>query len=551
MDSKSKLSVGKSFLSKIDVTAKFTIAIILGMSVLMFIGKSVTVHEQDKGLKKLLKSSNKTVGEITKKVEETTRVSEKKKILRQIELLKKIAAGPIAELELNALQEYAVITAKDPNIVYVSFTNKEGKVLADKGSSKEQGVTSINDKIKAEGILVGYINIRYKLNELEKFRKSLDVTQLESERKLSKAGDQLTNHSKVVSLISVILTSICLTLVVVFLFRLMITKRLSVLESSLKEVAEGDGDLTKRIDASSGDIIGRIGGHYNSFVEKINVTIGEVVSATVQLTTSSEHMQMQTEDAHAGLRIQNQEIDQAATAITEMSATVQEVAKNAATAAEAATNADDESREGVSIVSSTIQSIDELSNEVNSASEVINKLAKDSESIGAILDVIRGIAEQTNLLALNAAIEAARAGEQGRGFAVVADEVRTLASRTQKSTEEIHNMIAQLQQGTSAAVKVMEEGRTKASRSVDMAEKAGQSLQTITSAVSTITEMNTQIASAAEEQGSVAEEINRNIMSVRELAENSTQSFQATAESGEALSDLAVTLGGLVERFKI
>ncbi len=551
MDSQEKLNRNKRFMSKVDITAKFTIAIVLGVFLLMFVGNSLTFNEQQKELDSLLKSSNQAITSITQIVESTSRASEKKKIERQISLLKKIAASPIANLELDVLNEFAAVTIKDPNISYLGFTNKGGKILSSGGNSKVAGVQVLKDKIMTEGILLGYIHIHYKYNELNKFVKALKAIQANNVGKLKQAGNDLSRHTQLISIISTIVIGIGLSLMIIFLFRLMVTKRLSILELKLDDVAHGDGDLTQRIDESSPDIIGRIGSHYNKFVEKIHMTMSEVVAATSQLKLSSEQMRSQTEDAHTGLRNQNQEIDQAATAITEMSATVQEVAKNAATAADAATSADNESREGMSIVSSTIQSIDELSNEVNSASEVINKLEKDSESIGVILDVIRGIAEQTNLLALNAAIEAARAGEQGRGFAVVADEVRTLASRTQKSTEEIHNMISQLQQGTSNAVKVMEEGRSKASRSVEMAEKAGNSLQSITAAVSTITEMNTQIASAAEEQGAVSEEINRNILSVRELAINSTESFQATADSGEVLNELSVTLEGLVSRFKI
>ncbi|VAW71428.1 Methyl-accepting chemotaxis sensor/transducer protein [hydrothermal vent metagenome] len=551
MDSQMNLNNKKVLMLKIDITAKFTIAIVLGVFLLMFVGNSLTFNEQQKELDGLLKSSNQTLTSITQIVENTSRVSEKKKIERQIALLKKIAASPIANLELDVLNEFAKVTIKDPNISYLGFTNKDGKILSSKGNSKVAGVQILKDEIKTEGILLGYIHIHYRYNELNKFIKSLKVIQANSVSQLKQAGSKLSSHTQLISIISTVAIGVCLTVMIIFLFKLMVTKRLSILESNLDDVAHGDGDLTKRIDESSSDIIGRIGSHYNTFVEKIRMTVTEVVAATSQLKSSSEQMRVQTEEAHTGLRSQNQEIDQAATAITEMSATVQEVARNAATAADAATSADNESREGMTIVRSTIQSIDELSNEVNSASEVINKLEKDSESIGAILDVIRGIAEQTNLLALNAAIEAARAGEQGRGFAVVADEVRTLASRTQKSTEEIHNMISLLQQGTANAVKVMEEGRSKASRSVEMAEKAGNSLQSITAAVSTITEMNTQIASAAEEQGAVSEEINRNILSVRELSINSTESFQATADSGEVLNGLAGTLEGLVSRFKV
>ena len=540
-----------SFLARLDITAKFIIAIILGLLVLMYAGNTVSIYEQKRDLDSMLNSSNNAVGGIVNVVSSTTRASEQEKIKRLVAILKKIASGAIAEFDLSALNEYASVATRDPNIVFVKFSNKAGKVLASKGNAKEKGLELIKEKVKSDGVLFGYIEVGFKYNELDKFIVALNKIKAASLSQMKDKRAEAVSMATMVSIISSVIIGICVAMMVFFLFRVMVTKRLSVLESNLQEVADGDGDLTKRVDVSSSDIIGRIGGHYNSFVEKIHATVGQVVNATGQLTTSSDHLRMQTEDAHSDIRRQSSEIDQAATAVTEMSATAHEVAKNAATAASAASSADDESREGLTIVNATIQSIGDLATEVNSASEVINQLEKDSESIGVILDVIRGIAEQTNLLALNAAIEAARAGEQGRGFAVVADEVRTLASRTQKSTEEIQKMICQLQTGTENAVKVMEEGRNKAGSSVEMAEKAGQSLQSITSAVGTITEMNMQIASAAEEQGAVAEEINQNIMSVREVSVKTSEGFESTSRSSESLSELAVTLGGLIDRFKI
>ncbi|THB70290.1 MAG: methyl-accepting chemotaxis protein [Gammaproteobacteria bacterium] len=216
---------------------------------------------------------------------------------------------------------------------------------------------------------------------------------------------------------------------------------------------------------------------------------------------------------------QKAEVDKVATAMTEMSATVHEVARNATEAAEAAQRADEETSKGKMVVSQAIEAIDLLASEVNDAAQVIHRLEQDSDEIGAVLDVIRGIAEQTNLLALNAAIEAARAGEQGRGFAVVADEVRTLAQRTQQSTQEIQNMIERLQSGAQDAVKAMEQGRSRAQVGVEQAAEAGTSLETIAQAVGTISDMNTQIATAAEEQSVVAEEINLNIVSISDMAD--------------------------------
>jgi methyl-accepting chemotaxis protein len=237
--------------------------------------------------------------------------------------------------------------------------------------------------------------------------------------------------------------------------------------------------------------------------------------------------------------------------MNEMTTTVQDVARNTAQAAEAAQRAAQEANSGKQVVTQTLATIDNLANEVEKVAAVIQALETDTGNIGMVLDVIKGIAEQTNLLALNAAIEAARAGDQGRGFAVVADEVRTLASRTQKSTQEIHDMIGRLQSSAAQAVQAMQTGRARAQESVQQAAKAGASLGTITSAVSTISDMNTQIASAAEEQSSVAEEMNRNIVAIRDVAEQTARGAHQTSRATDELSRLSSELQALVGQFKI
>ena len=313
-----------------------------------------------------------------------------------------------------------------------------------------------------------------------------------------------------------------------------------------------NGDLTTRIEGiESKDETGQLLTATRSMASGLHNLISEVSGSTAQLSAAAEEMSVITEQSKRGTQHQLSEIDQVATAMNEMAATVQEVARNASGAADAASRAHNEAQNGRKVVSETMQAIDAVANEVETAADVIHKLDADSTSIGTVLDVIKGIAEQTNLLALNAAIEAARAGEQGRGFAVVADEVRTLATRTQESTQEIQKMIEQLQQGAKSAVQVMSEGRTRAQASVEQAARAGQSLDSIVSAVGTINDMNTQIASAAEEQGAVAEEINRNIVTISQIANQTATGAEQTAKAGQELAQLAGRLQSVVGRFKV
>ena len=312
-----------------------------------------------------------------------------------------------------------------------------------------------------------------------------------------------------------------------------------------------EGDLTAKVELEAKDEMLLIATDMNMMIEKINALVSQVISATNQVVISADQSGAAAEDARDGVNQQNAELEQIATAMNEMSATVHEVANNASSTAEATRNADKQANNGRSVVNQTVESINTLATEMQQASAVIKQLEADSESIGSVLDVIRGIAEQTNLLALNAAIEAARAGEQGRGFAVVADEVRTLASRTQDSTEEIQNMIEKLQSGSRNAVKVMEEGTQQTVKTVEQAAEAGSALQSITDAVDYITQMNEQIASAAEEQSSVAEEINRNVVNVRDIAEHTAENTNQSAQSSVALKGVAAQLQSLVAEFKV
>jgi len=321
--------------------------------------------------------------------------------------------------------------------------------------------------------------------------------------------------------------------------------------SAMKDIAEGEGDLTQKLDESGRDEIAGLAKAFNTFVAKMATLLKTVSDVGNDIAASSMQMSETAARTNQGITEQQTETDQTATAITEMVHTAQEIARNAAGAAESAHEADSEAQNGQGVVKQTVDSIQLLSNEVEQASTVIDQLEADSENIGKVIDVIKGIAEQTNLLALNAAIEAARAGEQGRGFAVVADEVRTLASRTQESTEEIMNIIGRVQDGARKAVSAMESGRSQTVISVEQAVKAGESLAAITQAVSTINDMNTQIAHAASQQSEVAEEVDKSVVSIARIGHDSMQNAQQTSDSSANLANNATQLETLLSQFKL
>lgn len=311
-----------------------------------------------------------------------------------------------------------------------------------------------------------------------------------------------------------------------------------------------EGDLTTDIQVRPGDETSLLAAMAR-MVDNLRRLLREVANASAQVTAAATELSATSEETKRQVQVEQSEADQVATAMNEMTATVEEVARNAAAAAHAAQETDRETEAGGQVVAQTISAIDLLAQEVESAGQVIAQLSKDSEEIGAVLDVIRGVAEQTNLLALNAAIEAARAGEQGRGFAVVAAEVRTLASRTQSSIQDIQEKIERVQSGSAGAVAVMNKGQQMARESVVQAQRAGESLQSISAAIARIADMNRQIASAAEEQAAVAEEINRNIHTISSTVDQTATGSAHIASASEELAHLANRLQERLGRFRL
>ena len=330
----------------------------------------------------------------------------------------------------------------------------------------------------------------------------------------------------------------------------MIVTPINAAAKTMDDIARGGGDLGCQLHQASGDELGQMCAAFNRFVGKIKEIIGPVKESTDHLAESADSMAAITHQTRQGVQRQQMETEQVATAMNEMVATAQDMVDSAGMAADATAQADKEAQAGAEVVRLTVKQINSLADAVGQAAEVIHRLEEDSSEIGKVLDVIGGIAEQTNLLALNAAIEAARAGEQGRGFAVVADEVRNLASRTQDSTSEIQAMIERLQSGAHEAVKVMKTGREQAGSSVEQAGHAGESLRTIAEAVARIRDMNQHMADAARQQGEVAGEINRNLVTITEVAEQTADGAASLEQASERLTGMSHNLQSLVGHFK-
>ncbi|MCK1792971.1 methyl-accepting chemotaxis protein [Pseudomonas sp. TNT19] len=361
------------------------------------------------------------------------------------------------------------------------------------------------------------------------------------------AADQYSSAFNLVVALLVLASG--LTLLFAWLLTNSITKPIANALDAAEAIAEGN--LTRLITVDGEDEAGRLLLAMSKMQEKLRDTLQRISGSATQLASAAEELNSVTDESARGLTQQNNEIEQAATAVNEMTSAVEEVARNAVSTSEASKNATTSAGDGRDLVQETVSAIERMSADVQSTATLIGDLANESRDIGKVLDVIRGLADQTNLLALNAAIEAARAGEAGRGFAVVADEVRALAHRTQQSTSEIERMIGSIQSGTEHAVDSMRNSTERAESTLNIARGAGLSLDTINNAIVEINERNLVIASAAEEQAQVAREVDRNLVNIRDLSVQSATGASQTSAASNELSRLAVDLNGMVGRFSL
>ncbi|MEY3018094.1 MAG: hypothetical protein RL336_1229 [Pseudomonadota bacterium] len=428
------------------------------------------------------------------------------------------------------------ITTKGSNIGLQSIDTKAVQ-LALNGQS---GVQSIQD-YRSVNVLSAYTPL-----EIEDLNWVL-LSEIDEEEAFSATGELQWNII-ITSLVSVAVFTV-LGLILSGWFANSISRPIESLAATMRHIATNH-DLTLRSEIARTDEIGDMANSVNTMLVGFQTLVQRILAATVNVAAATEQLSSVSATTQDGINTQRSETEQVATAMHEMVATVAEIARNTAEAASAAEETDQQAQAGKASIERTARTLSELNDAMHSSSNVIEQLHQDSDKIGQVLEVISAIAEQTNLLALNAAIEAARAGEQGRGFAVVADEVRTLAARTQNSTEEINQIIAGLQSRAKQAVESMQHSRSKTSDTIDQAEETRSTLEQITVAVNQITEMSLQIASAAEEQNSVAEEINRNIVAISEVSELSVHGSEQTATASQELARLGADLHHLASEFK-
>ncbi|MBA2923305.1 methyl-accepting chemotaxis protein [Pseudomonas sp. P7] len=407
--------------------------------------------------------------------------------------------------------------------------------LIDK-DQQQDAIDLLNNRLAPQGTLL-----------TQSLEKLIVFNQNGVEAAADSAAQMYSSAQWVVGLIIVI--ALIATLLLAWLLTRSITAPLSQALSVARTIAAGD--LSQPINVSGNDEPAQLLGTLVTMQTQLQTTIRGISESAQQLASAAEEMSSVMEQSTRGLQAQNDEIEQAATAVTQMSAAVDEVAGNAVSSAEASQASDEDSKHGHYQISETISSIQNLVDEVLGASNKAEGLAVQAQDISKVLEVIRGIAGQTNLLALNAAIEAARAGEAGRGFAVVADEVRSLAQRTQDSTEEIEQMISGIQQGTQDTVEALNSSAEHAGQTLQRANSAGSALEKITAAISQISQRNLVIASAAEQQALVAREVDRSLVNIRDLSTQTAAGATQTSAASQELSRLAVDLNGLVTRFVV
>ncbi|WP_455208599.1 methyl-accepting chemotaxis protein [Kaarinaea lacus] len=468
------------------------------------------------------------------------------------EFLAKTAPALIQASDFETIREYQKMAAADEDIRYSAYLNPKGEPLLEYALPENKiNIIEKSYDIIWRGETLGSVLLGISREGVDSLIAESDERIGTEVQKVKQTGDRAISQFVLVISVGISVVSLILAVGFFIMFRIFVIRPTRETTERIRDLAAGGGDLTIRLPVNQNDELGDLRMAVNDFIEHLQSMITNIVTEVEQLAAQSTQLRSSGNDLSVAADTQRLESSQVATSVNEMSASVHEVARSSNSAADATKEATAQAGHGRTLVNETVTTIRELATEVEDASLVIQQLARDSHDIGSVLDVIKGIAEQTNLLALNAAIEAARAGEQGRGFAVVADEVRTLASRTQQSTQEIHAMIERIQTSANNAVMAMDKGCEQAQRTVEKAAEADSALQEIRRTIESINAMNSQIATAAVQQSAVAEEININIDSINSSCEKTAAGSMHVATASEQLSELSSRLQNLVAQFKV
>ena len=454
--------------------------------------------------------------------------------------------------DFTVLTEYQKTAEKDPDIIYAGYLNPDDTMLLNYHvGDEESNIIEKRYKIVSDDEFIGTVVLGLS-------KKVVNNGIVESNLRTADAIDLVTSTAKKSYNNFLIIISACIfgvlvviTSIIYFSFQKIIISRLEETKNLIDDLRQGNGDLTRRLPEPNNDEISHLCGSVNSFVANLQNMIASIIKDVHQLSTEANQLQDYGKILYKNANTQKIETGSTASAINELASSMMEVTNNTEDADAKAKEADKEAIDGTAVVNKAISSIENLSNDVAKTASAIDLLKQDSENIGGVLDVIRGIAEQTNLLALNAAIEAARAGEQGRGFAVVADEVRTLASRTQTATQEIQVMIERLQAGSNDAVIAINDSKENSASTVEQTQQAGTSLNNIAELVKAISDMNTHVAFAVDQQSTVIVSVNESVAAIDTASEETVQNAKHTEGLSERLSSLASRLDTLVCKFKV